>query len=385
MLPTIVQVNIAAQRVADATTRGAPDLSSYQKEIDYFRRNIGRIQSDIELVNDKRIFDFAMAAFDLPNDSNARGYVRNLLLQNPDDPAAPINQLENKRYGEFARLFRFPGSGQDAVRTPSVVEAIIQRFRDMKTAEARLETVVDPTSSRNVSTAQRLREIQYFVENIGKVKSADDLVSDYRLYQFLVTAFDLQGQENAQGLIKKLISQDFNDEASLYNRLRNAQFREFANFFQFPGAGERNVQDKRQVMAVVDRYVEVATEIQEGEANPGVRLALYFDRNAGDVQSYFGLLSDRPLREFIFTTFSLPSELNGLPVNRLAARIEQLVDLNDLYSQEGRQKLIRRYAAVYDAQNASAGVGGASIVSLFRPIGLAGASASSLFAAAVSR
>ncbi|MEM9262931.1 MAG: DUF1217 domain-containing protein, partial [Pseudomonadota bacterium] len=273
------------------------------------------------------------------------------------------------------------GTGVEAVKSQTVVDGLVQRFTEVKTADARLEAVVDPVESRGLTNAQRRREIEYFLENIGNVKTAEDLTSDFRLYNFAITAFDLQGQENAQGLIQKLISEDFSDPESLFNRLQNIQFREFATFFELPGAGERNLLDKRSLMTVVDRYVAVTTEITEGEANPGVRLALYFERNAGDVQSYFGLLADRPLREFIFTAFSLPQELNQLPAERLADRLEELFDLNELQSAEGRDRLVRRFSAVYDLQNGPGGGVNSPILDLFQPVGVA--SAASLFAAAV--
>ncbi|MEM1397857.1 MAG: DUF1217 domain-containing protein, partial [Pseudomonadota bacterium] len=265
-LPTSVQISLASNRVTQAATLGTPDLQPFQAEIDYFRRNIGNVQSDAQLLADRRLFDFAMDAFDLPNDRNARGFIRTLLTENPTDPNARVNQLDNPRYREFATLFQFPGTGVEAVKSQTVVDGLVQRFTEVKTADARLEAVVDPVESRGLTNAQRRREIEYFLENIGNVKTAEDLTSDFRLYNFAITAFDLQGQENAQGLIQKLISEDFSDPESLFNRLQNIQFREFATFFELPGAGERNLLDKRSLMTVVDRYVAVTTEITEGEA-----------------------------------------------------------------------------------------------------------------------
>ena len=384
-LPTSVQIRIAERRVNDVNALGVPDLAQFEAEIDYFRRNIGDVQSDADLISDRRLLSFALAAFDLPDDRNTPALIRNVLSGSPNDPSALVNQLENRRYREFADLFQFPGSGRVAVRSEEVVDTVIQRFRDVKTAESRLEALTDPDETRGFISARRHREIDYFLQNIGNVQSAEDLVGDYRLYQFVITAFDLQGQENAQGLISRLISEDFDDDGALFNRLQNTQFREFATFFQMPGAGERNIQDKRQLMAVVERYTQVSQEIEQGEVNPGVRLALYFERNAEDVQSYFGLLADRPLREFVFQAFRLPPAMNQLPADRLAARLEELVDLEELRSPEGREALLRRFSVSYDADNTALGSGAGAILTLFRPIGVSGASAASLFAAATQR
>lgn len=48
---------------------------------------------------------------------------------------------------------------------------------------------------------------KYFEDNIGKVKSANDLVSNPRLFNYAMTAFGLGDMTNARGLMKQVLAQ----------------------------------------------------------------------------------------------------------------------------------------------------------------------------------
>jgi len=222
----------------------------------------------------------------------------------------------------------------------------------------------------NSSVVQR--EIDYFRENIGSVRNADDLINDRRLFRFAATAFDLESQVDSQAIFRKIMTEDFASPASLVNRLQNPKFTTFAAVFQFPGEGEKTVKDAEFIETIIDRYKRVRLEQREGEQYPGVRLALYFDRAAPLVDSYFGVIADRPLREFIFTAFNLPPAMNNLSVERLADEFAERFDIAELKSAEGRAALIRRFTAVYDSQN-PAPLASSPLLSLVGPINRAGA------------
>ncbi|MEM6415789.1 MAG: DUF1217 domain-containing protein [Pseudomonadota bacterium] len=195
------------------------------------------------------------------------------------------------------------------------------------------------------------REINYFRENIGNVKTADDFLGDFRLYRFALTAFDLESQINSRGIFQKALTEDISDDDSLVNKLIDPKFLVFAGAFNFAAGNEKNFQDTELIDSIIDRYKNVRVEQREGERSPGARLALYFERQAPQLSSYFGLLSDRPLREFIFTAFGLPDAINVLPAQRIVDILETRFDFEEIKSEEGRQRLIDRFAATYDAIN----------------------------------
>src|SRR5690242_4019011 len=92
--------------------------------------------------------------------------------------------------------------------------------------------LVEGTYDRQIATFRaqpaNARDIDYFQKNIGKVKSADDLMKDYRLYSFVMRAFGLESQIYARALMKKVMSEGVTDPKSTANRMNDPRFKELA-------------------------------------------------------------------------------------------------------------------------------------------------------------
>ena len=63
------------------------------------------------------------------------------------------------------------------------------------------------------------REIDYYTSHIGNVKSVDDLLKDRRLLTVALSAFQLEAQVDAKGLLRKVLTQDPTDTKALVNQL----------------------------------------------------------------------------------------------------------------------------------------------------------------------
>ena len=74
---------------------------------DYFRENIGSIQSAEELVNDRRLLTVALGAFGLDDDIENRFYVQKVLEEGTLDEESFANRLADKRYFAMAKAFGF--------------------------------------------------------------------------------------------------------------------------------------------------------------------------------------------------------------------------------------------------------------------------------------
>ena len=68
------------------------------------------------------------------------------------------------------------------------------------------------------------REIDYFKTAIAKVTSADDLVKDYRLFRFVLSAYGLDSQIDAKAFMKKVLTSDLSDAKSFVNKLTDPRF-----------------------------------------------------------------------------------------------------------------------------------------------------------------
>lgn len=74
---------------------------------DYFRDNIGKIQSAEELVNDRRLLTVTLGAFGLDSDIENRFYVQKVLEEGTLDDESFANRLADKRYFAMAEAFGF--------------------------------------------------------------------------------------------------------------------------------------------------------------------------------------------------------------------------------------------------------------------------------------
>src|SRR3954453_14325185 len=75
------------------------------------------------------------------------------------------------------------------------------------------------------------RDLDYYRQHIGNVKSVDDLLNDRRLLTITLSAFQLDGEVDAKGLLRKLLTEDPTSNTSLAQRLADRRFRQFAATF----------------------------------------------------------------------------------------------------------------------------------------------------------
>ena len=125
-------------------------------------------------------------------------------------------------------------------------------------------------------------------------------------------------------------------------------------------------------------YLRQTLEMEEGNENAGVRMALYFERMVDSITDAYSILGDEALMEFFRVTFSLPSEIGSMDIDQQAKIVEKNLDLNDLKDPDKVRKLIQRFTIMYDLEN---GVTGPSPVDILTGSGAyTGISADTLWA-----
>ena len=223
------------------------------------------------------------------------------------------------------------------------------------TAYLAYDRTYDKRVTSMLDSGQVRREIDYFVENIGDISNGDELVDDSRLYRFVMTAFDLESQIFAKGLIKKLLKEGVQEPTALANRLTDQKFKTLAQAFGFAEVGDFNVKNPQFVGAVIERYTAVTLEQKAGEDNVAVRLGLYFERKASSVSNWYAVLADTALREVALTGLGFPPEVNSMNVDRLVQRLEERFKIEDLKDDDKRANLIQRFTLQYDIRNDTSG------------------------------
>ena len=151
-----------------------------------------------------------------------------------------------------------------------------------------ISTDIERSLARTAEKPIVERETTYYRENIASVKSIDDFFADDRLYRYATEAFGLSDMSYAKAFIRKVLEEGVDERSSLANKLSDGRYREFAEAFNFARYGPATTSFSRTQEGTVDRYVQHTMEKDAGQQNEGVRLALYFKRKAGDIDSEIG-------------------------------------------------------------------------------------------------
>ncbi len=82
----------------------APEI---KRDTDYFKANIGKINTADELVADRRLLSVTLSAFGLDSDIQAKAFIRKVLADGTLEPEALANRLADKRYLDLSKAFGF--------------------------------------------------------------------------------------------------------------------------------------------------------------------------------------------------------------------------------------------------------------------------------------
>lgn len=177
-------------RTLDAQKEAFGKSAQYQREQDYFKANIGAVETAEDLVSDRRLMAFALSAFGLDGDLPNKFFIQKVLSDGTSDSAALSNRLSDKTYREFSDAF---GLGQGQIRKTgdsSFADKIIQQY-----------------------------ETQKFEESVGNVND------------------DLRLALNLKREITDLASSDMSERAKLFTVLGNPPLRTtFETAFRLPSA-----------------------------------------------------------------------------------------------------------------------------------------------------
>jgi len=208
------------------------------------------------------------------------------------------------------------------------------------------------------------REVEYYRENIGNVKTIDDFMGDARLVNFAMSAHGMEDISYAKGLIRKVLEEGIDDNTALANRLADRRYTEFVETFNFVRYDTATTSFDRATEGTVDKYLRQALEVDAGQQGEGVRLALYFERKAGSIESAYDILSDRALLDVTRTALGLPASISATAIDRQASLLDEKLDYEDFQSPEKVQEFLDRFATLWDLENPQSGPA-SSVAALF--------------------
>ncbi|KQY48416.1 DUF1217 domain-containing protein [Rhizobium sp. Root483D2] len=314
-------------------------------------KSLMKIVSNVDdLIADTKIMKLALTAVGLENESDTARKIRRVLTSDLTDPKSYVYTLKDDRYLQLAKAFNFNADGSAGVPMLAQAESeILNTAKSYVIEKSRFAT-------EDVKT-KATEEAKYYSAEISKVKSLDELLSNRRLVDFVLVSAGLDPEKVSTDHVRKMFQSDFSDPDSFINKEPDTTiYKELVASYNFDSKGELarpelGIQTKRGLLETEDLYLNQTLEQQRGEDNAGVRLALYFRRQASGINTAYDLLADSALLQVIQTTFSIPEAMSSADVDVQYAYINRLLDVKDLQDPDKLEKLLLRFTALYDVEN----------------------------------
>jgi hypothetical protein len=168
------------------------------------------------------------------------------------------------------------------------------------------------------------RDMAYFRDQIGKVGTADALVSDRRLLRISLEAFGLGADVNSAAFIRKVLEDGTADPRALANRLADKRYQALANAFGLSGDGSPGTRAPGFADRIAAQYTDRRFEEALGSQNESMRLALGLRRDlvalaeqpGSENARWFTVMGTPPLRKVFETAFGLPPAFATLDIDR---------------------------------------------------------------------
>lgn len=346
----------------------AADPSYSASLIRQYRTGLTNVKSLDDFMKLPNVYNFALKSFGLDPEEVSPTIIRNVLKSDPADPKSYVNKLRDDRFVQLAKAFNFDSSG--AVITPMVAQdysEITQVAKDYIISKTRFMTEIEQREPRKAAE----KEAVYYQNHIDDVKSVKDLLADRKLLDIILISKGFEPDKVTTDDLRKMFNSDLGDPKSFLNTQTDPRFAEIVSSFNFDDNGDvvrlpkYGPQTREQFMDTQRKFLQQTLEMQEGQSNPGVRLAIYFERKASSITSAYDLIADKALAEVFRTTFSLPDQIGAMDIDQQAKLVEKYLDLNDLSDPAKLKKLMNRFSALYDIKNGTT-VASSPVVTLFQ-------------------
>jgi hypothetical protein len=313
------------------------------RETDYYLENIGKVTSIEAFVKDDRLFRYAMKAHGLEDMTYAKAFMVKALKEGLSSPESFANKLTDKRYAEFVRTFDFAARGEIATIYNKAQHDVPKNYA----IQAQIAGL-DPSS------AYVQGETTFYLANVGKIKSIDEFLANDRVLTFAMAAYGLDSVTEDMDFIRELLEGGTREPDSPANKQTDKRYTAFVAAFDFEAHGETATTYSLAQRPAIDRYMRQTLEEKAGDDNEGVRLALYFERKAGGITSFYDVLADPALAKVVRTALSLPDSFASADIDRQVKLFEEKFDIADFSDPEKLGEFLTRFTSLWEIQNPSA-------------------------------
>ena len=132
---------------------------------------------------------------------------------------------------------------------------------------------------------QIVRDTEYFEQNIGKITTAEGLVSDRRLLRVALGAFGLQEDIDSRAFIRAILEEGTIRDDALANRLADDRYKQLSEAFAFADRPVPRTQLLSFGTEITEKFRRREFEVAVGDQDQALRLALNVQRELGDVNA----------------------------------------------------------------------------------------------------
>jgi len=332
--------------------------AQHAKDVKFYQTDIAQIKTLDEFLSSdaQTSYEFALEAVGIDPKTVTKTTIKNALKSDLSDPNSYIYKLKDERILSLAKLFNFNSKG--AITAPVLAQSNSTITNVAKDYILRKTRFLEG-DELDAAKKKAQDDAKYYTDTLQKLDTRDDLLADRRLMDILLTSKGIDPKTVTNDFLKKAFTSDLADPSSFVNTQPDKRFAQIVGTFNFTAKGDIDrskgnaAQNGGEVAATQANYLQQLLEAQEGEENPGVRLALYFQRMADTITDPYVILGDEALMEFFRITFQLPAEIGNMDVDQQAKIVEKKLDLEELSDPDKLKKLIQRFTIMYDLENAT--------------------------------
>jgi hypothetical protein len=127
MISTYASYRLAANDI-DTSIQRVSEQPVVSREVEYYLENIGSIDTIEELIEDTRLFNFAMKAHGLEDMNYAKAFMRKVMEEGLNEPDSFANSLTDTRYQDFAKTFDFQNFGEATTTFTKVQQGVVDKY-----------------------------------------------------------------------------------------------------------------------------------------------------------------------------------------------------------------------------------------------------------------
>lgn len=175
------------------------------REVEYYKENISNVKTIDDLLNDYRLFSFAMKAHGLSDMTYAKAFMRKVLDEGIDDRTSFANSLSDQKYKAFAETFNFKNFGENTTTFTKVQTGVVDKYLR--------QTVEEQAGEEN----EGVRLALYFQRKTADLKT-DTEGSDVGYYQLLADKALGVVVRTALGLPDEIAAADVDKQVELIKK-----------------------------------------------------------------------------------------------------------------------------------------------------------------------